>query len=45
VLNYLDIKNRIYEIYEDSVFFSEGFLTKNYSFLPLESVSDAENSQ
>ncbi len=45
MLNYLDIKNRIYEIYEDSVFFSEGFLTKNYSFLPLESVSDAENSQ
>lgn len=45
LLNYLDIKNRIYEIYEDSVFFSEWFLTKNYSFIPLESVSDAENSQ
>ncbi len=45
ILNYLDIRNRIYEIYEDSVFYSEWFLTKNYSFIPLESVSDAENSQ
>ena len=44
-LNYFDIKNRIYEIYEDSVFYSEWFLSKNYSFLPLERVSDAENSQ
>jgi len=45
ILRYYDIKRRVYEIYDDSVFFSEGFLSKNYSFLPLESIADAENNQ
>ncbi len=45
VIRYLDIKKRTYEIYDDSVFYSEWFLSKNYSFLPMESISDAENNQ
>lgn len=45
IFRYLDIKKRVYEIYDDSIFYSEWFLSKNYSFLPMESISDAENKQ
>ncbi|MDD2745100.1 MAG: PH domain-containing protein, partial [Candidatus Gracilibacteria bacterium] len=44
-INYLDLKQRLYQIYDGSVFYSEGFLTKNYAFLPMEKIADTENSQ
>ncbi len=45
IFKYLDVKKRIYQIYDDGIYFSEGFLSKNYSFLPMENVSDTENNQ
>lgn len=45
VFSYLDLKRRRYDVFTDSVFYTEWFLTKNYSFLPMESVSDVENYQ
>ncbi|MBF0913972.1 PH domain-containing protein, partial [Candidatus Gracilibacteria bacterium] len=45
IINYLDLKRRKYEVYTDSIFYTNGFLTKIYSFLPMEKVSDVENKQ
>lgn len=45
ILNYLDLKRRKYEIFTDSIFYTNWFLTKIYSFLPMEKVSDVDNSQ
>lgn len=45
IFKYLDVKKRIYQIYDDGIYFSEGFLSKNYSFLPMENFSDTENNQ
>ena len=45
VFSYLDLKRRKYDIYTDSIFYTEWFLTKHFSFLPMESVSDTENTQ
>ena len=45
VVTYLDLKRRKYEVYTDSIFYTEWFLTKHYSFLPMESVADTENTQ
>lgn len=45
VLNYLDLKRRKYDVYTDSIFYTNWFLTKVYSFLPMEKVSDVENRQ
>ncbi len=45
IFSYLDLKRRKYDIYTDSIFYTEWFLTKVYSFLPMESVSDTENVQ
>lgn len=45
IFSYLDLKRRKYDIYTDSIFYTEWFLTKQYSFLPMESVADTENTQ
>lgn len=45
IFSYLDLKRRKYEVFTDSIFYSEGFLTKNYSFIPMENISDTENQQ
>jgi len=45
IVTYLDLKRRKYEVYTDSIFYTEWFLTKHYSFLPMESVADTENTQ
>lgn len=42
---YQDLKRRKYEVFTDSIFYTEWFLTKHYSFLPMENVSDTENIQ
>lgn len=44
-LRYLDYKKRVYQVYDDSIFYNEWFLSKVYSFIPMEKVSDIENSQ
>ena len=44
-ITYLDLKRRKYDVYTDSIFYTEWFLTKHFSFLPMESVADTENTQ
>ncbi len=41
----LDLKRRKYEIFTDSIWYSEWFLSKHYAFIPMEVVSDVENTQ
>lgn len=45
IFSYLDLKRRRYDVYTDSVFYTEWFLTKNFSFLPMETIADTENRQ
>lgn len=42
---FLDLRRRKYDVYTDSIFYTEGFLTKHYAFLPMERVADIENRQ
>ncbi len=44
-VSYLDLKRRKYEVFSDSIFYSEWFLTKNYAFIPMENISDTQNTQ
>ncbi len=45
IVHYLDLKKRVYDVYSDTISYKEGFLTKNYSFIPLENLSDASVNQ
>ncbi len=45
VLKYLDLKQRRYQIFTDTIVYREWFLTKHHSFIPMENISDTENSQ
>lgn len=45
VLRYLDYSHRIYRVYEDAIAYEEGFLTRHYSFSPLENLTDSETHQ
>ena len=45
LLNFLDLKNRVYSVYASVITYSEGFLSKNYSFIPIENLSDSELTQ
>ncbi|MCK4429015.1 MAG: PH domain-containing protein, partial [Candidatus Aenigmarchaeota archaeon] len=45
MLQFLDLKNRIYNLYSDTITYSEGFLSKNYSFIPIENLSDSTMTQ
>jgi len=45
IVSYLDLKRRQYDVYTDSIFYTEWFLTNHYAFLPMESVADTENTQ
>ena len=38
---FLDLRKRIYALYEDTITYSEGFLNKNYSFIPIENLTDS----
>lgn len=42
VLNFLDLKHKEYFLYKDTATYYDGFLTKSYSFIPLENISDSE---
>lgn len=41
VFKFLDLKRRVYNLYSDTITYTEGFLSKNYSFIPIENLSDA----
>ena len=41
ILTYLDLKRRRYDVYTDSVFYNEWFLTKRYSFIPMAVIPQA----
>ena len=45
IVRFLDLKKRVYEIYDDVIVYTEGFLTKNYSFMPIENLSDSSLEQ
>ena len=45
VLKYLDLKKRKYQIFTDTIVYKEWFLTKHHSFIPMENISDTENTQ
>lgn len=45
LLRFLDLRTRVYRVYDDVIEFSEGFLTKHYSFIPAENLSDSSLSQ
>jgi len=45
VFRFLDLKSRIYDVYSDTLTYSEGFLSKNYSFMPIENLSDSTITQ
>jgi len=45
VISYLDLSRRRYEVFADSIWYHEWFLTKHYAFIPMEVVADVENTQ
>ena len=45
VISYLDLSRRRYEIFTDSIWYHEWFLSKHYAFIPMEVVADVENTQ
>lgn len=44
-INFMNLIKRKYFIYDDTVIFFEGFLTKVYSFMPTENLANAEITQ
>jgi len=42
---FMDLKKRIYDLYEDTIAYTEGFLNKNYSFIPIENLADSAVTQ
>ncbi len=42
VVHYLDLRRRIYSIFDGVIEYHEGFLTKNDAFIPVENVSNSE---
>ena len=42
---FLDLNKRIYDLYEDVIEYSEGFFNKNYSFIPIENLTDSAITQ
>jgi uncharacterized membrane protein YdbT with pleckstrin-like domain len=42
---FLDLKMRVYQVYQDGITYSEGFLTKHESMIPFENLSDTEITQ
>ena len=45
ILKYLDLMNRVYDVYDDCIVYNEWFLDHRYSILPMEVISDAQNQQ
>ncbi len=45
IIRFLDLMKRVYYIYNDTIVYTEGFLTKVDSFVPLENLADSEITQ
>jgi uncharacterized membrane protein YdbT with pleckstrin-like domain len=45
IFKFLDLRKRTYEIYKNVIIYSEGFLSKNYSLLPFENLTDSGITQ
>ena len=45
IFHFLDLQKRVYELYEDTITYTEGFLNKNYSFIPIENLADSAVTQ
>ena len=44
-LMFLDLSRRRYIVFSDTIVYEEGFLSKNYSFIPIENLSDSTVTQ
>lgn len=44
-LRFLDLKKRVYYVYDDTILFTEGFLTKRSALIPFENLADSELNQ
>jgi len=40
-LHYLDMRRRVYRVYDDTVVYEEGFLTRDDAFIPGENIADS----
>ncbi len=45
IFKFLDLRKRIYKIYQNAITYKEGFLSKHYSFLPFKNFSDSGLTQ
>ncbi len=45
LFQFLDLKNRVYFLYKDTITYKEGFLSRNYSFIPIENLADSTLTQ
>jgi membrane protein YdbS with pleckstrin-like domain len=45
LFQFLDLKNRVYFLYADTITYKEGFLSRNYSFIPIENLADSTLTQ
>jgi uncharacterized membrane protein YdbT with pleckstrin-like domain len=45
VVRFLDMKRRVYTVYDDTVTYDEGFLTEHHAIMPVENISDAQTNQ
>lgn len=45
VIRFMDLKQRIYRLYEDAITYSEGFFNKHASIVPFENLADSAISQ
>jgi membrane protein YdbS with pleckstrin-like domain len=44
-VRYLDLTRRTYSVYEDTVEYTEGFLTRDNAFIPFENIADAATNR
>ncbi len=45
ILQFLDLSRRVYTVYEDTIAYKEGFMSKHYAFIPIENLADSEVTQ
>ncbi|PLX20863.1 hypothetical protein C0584_03705 [Candidatus Parcubacteria bacterium] len=45
IFKFLDLQRRVYKIYTNVITYKEGFLSKNYSILPFENLTDSSVTQ
>ena len=45
VVHYLDMRRRRYRVYDDTIVYEEGFLTRDNAFLPAENIADASTNR